>query len=727
MITFLNDWKRAPGAIVHMATKNKSFLHICSLYKKMGIKNYFFPLALLQKDLEYVDPFDEDLTEDVKLMVAIECKYNPWYFLREVCRIPPNSGNTPVQFRANRGNIALVWSFLNHIDFALIQPRQTGKSVSTDALMTWLMYFSLNNSTIALLTKDDTLRVANIERLKKLRDLLPSYLVYGSKSDANNLSLMTYRALGNKYLTAVAQNSEMAANNTLRGNSIPILHNDEGPFISYIDVALPAALAAGNAARDEAKEVGGQYGNIFTTTAGKIDDRSGRYMYDMIMGGATWSEHFFDCANREELVAMVESHCRKGAGRKVVINCTLSHRQLGLTDEWLMEQIGIVGGTEDSINRDFFNIWTSGTQSSPLSIKLNEAIAQSEMDPVDNEIFPQGFVLNWYVDRAEYLDKTHCVIGLDTSEAIGSDDIGLVIRDVRNLKVLAVGCYNETNIYRFADFVAELLDRYRKTTLIIERKSTATSILGVLMHSLPERGIDPFRRIFNHIVDNAHDRKDEYRQVCTDMSRRPGWFYDKTIRDFGFVTTSQNRDYLYGAVLQNTAKKAGHLVHDKKLSGQIRQLVVRKGRIDHEKSGHDDLVIGWLLCHWFLTEARNLDFYGIQARDVLSLVTEETRTLTEEELREKEEQLELKDQINQALEDLQVMADEILIARYEHRLRTLYSKLRDFGELPRSADELIQRTSEKRRLKARMKNYERAPMRQQGQRQVNPFGGVVYM
>ena len=122
MITFLNDWKRAPGAIVHMATKNKSFLHICSLYKKMGIKNYFFPLALLQKDLEYVDPFDEDLTEDVKLMVAIECKYNPWYFLREVCRIPPNSGNTPVQFRANRGNIALVWSFLNHIDFALIQP-----------------------------------------------------------------------------------------------------------------------------------------------------------------------------------------------------------------------------------------------------------------------------------------------------------------------------------------------------------------------------------------------------------------------------------------------------------------------------------------------------------------------------------------------------------------------------------------------------------------------------
>ena len=45
------------------------------------------------------------------------------------------------------------------------------------------------------------------------------------------------------------------------------------------------------------------------------------------------------------------------------------------------------------------------------------------------------------------------------------------------------------------------------------------------------------------------------------------------------------------------------------------------GRIDHAPGQHDDAVIAYLLGYWFLSEAKNKSHYGINTRDVLSIVT----------------------------------------------------------------------------------------------------------
>ena len=81
----------------------------------------------------------------------------------------------------------------------------------------------------------------------------------------------------------------------------------------------------------------------------------------------------------------------------MIINCTMSHRQLGYSDEWLYAAISNVGGTEEQINRDFFNVWTSGSEGSPLSAKLNEIIAKSAIAPLHQEISSEGFITRWYV------------------------------------------------------------------------------------------------------------------------------------------------------------------------------------------------------------------------------------------------------------------------------------------------------------------------------------------
>lgn len=690
-----------------MSTKNKSFVNLAALYRKMGVKNYYFLLAIKNPGIAHLDPHSNDLTEDEKLAISTECKVNVWYYIREVCRIPPTTGNTPVSFRANRGNIALIWCFLCNIDVALIQPRQTGKSVSTDSLMTWLLFFALNNTTVGLITKDHTLRVANIERLKKLRDLIPPYLIYIDKLDSNNQMEITYKALTNKYMTSVAQNSETLANNVGRGNSVPVLHCDEGPFINLIGTTLPAALAAGTAAREEAEANSQPYGNIFTTTAGKKDDRDGRYMYDMIMGGAPWTERFLDCENREQLHEWVKKNCpRKADGgiSKLLINCTFNHRQLGFSDEWLYKAISNAGGTQEQIDRDFFNVWTSGTQRSPLSIKLNEVIKKSERPEDHVEFSKDGYMLRWYIpeERIEAeMARGYYAMGIDPSEVVGRDDLALVIVDLRDMSVVAAGNYNETNIIAFSSYIAELMTRFQRVTLIIERKSTGSSILAWLMLNLPPRGIDPFRRIFNAVVEEKYDNTETFREIMQDMSRRSPHWYDKFIRKFGFNTTAQSRDVLFLNVLPEAAKKGGHLVRDRLLSDQIRGLVVKRGRIDHTSESHDDMVIGWLLCHWFAQHARFLDFYGIDPRVVMSQCGEGGDGVSPETLKQKQEQQSIRERIESISDRLALATDQMTISRLEHELHSAHSAMRDLGDLPQSYNEMLAQIADKRRINAR--------------------------
>lgn len=708
MILFLKDWDRFPTAIVDYKTSNKSFLRLAQVYKSMGIKNHLFHLALMQPELQGVDPHSEFLTLEQKVKIGLECRINPWYFFREVVRLPPVAGADPIQFIANRGNIALYWSFFNNIDSALIQPRQTGKSASTDCLMVELEYIAATNTKIMMITKDDALRRANVDRLKSIRDLLPKYLLNLTSKDSDNQFELTCKALGNSYVTGVAQNSEAAANNLGRGLTSPILHCDEGPFINFIGTTLPAALASGTAARDEARKFGRPHGNIFTTTAGKKDDRDGKFMFDLIHSGMVWNEILFDCKNKVELREMV---VKNGSGGAALVNITMSHRQLGKTDEWLRDAIAISRATGEAADRDFLNIWTSGTQRSPLSVALNETIFKSEMDVLYSEISPERYILRWYIPEEEIAERMasgHFVIGLDTSEAVGRDTIALIMIDIRDLSTVAVGVYNETNLIRFAGYLANLLIKYQNTTLVIERKSSAQMIIDYLLLKLPTVGIDPFRRIYNKIVDEAREKEEAFKEIQRRPELRSEAFYDQRKSRFGFNTTAESRTVLYTTVLQNAAKKAGHLVRDKSLSGEIRGLVEKNGRIDHAASGHDDTVIAWLMAHWFLTHARNLSYYGISTTDVMMDVSDMGRKLSEAELQERSQQAAYLQEIDEVLEALRNTRDEMLVLKYEHRLQYLTKRLsgQSLDEVS-GLDALIEQAAEERAKRVRLDMQQR--------------------
>ena len=94
-------------------TKNTSFMNMHYFLKMKGIENNAFFLALYDTDLMNVDPRDPRLNTFWKAKILKECKFNYWYFLREVIRIPESGSEVGGGsfYRLDRGNLALNFGF----------------------------------------------------------------------------------------------------------------------------------------------------------------------------------------------------------------------------------------------------------------------------------------------------------------------------------------------------------------------------------------------------------------------------------------------------------------------------------------------------------------------------------------------------------------------------------------------------------------------------------------
>lgn len=713
IILFQQDWDRFPTADIDLTTKNKSWIEICQKFKLMGVKNHAFPLALIDQGLKGVDPHAEDLTLELMTRIAAECFNNPWYAFREVIRVPVKGGD-PVRLEANRGNIALFWCFFNHITTILIQIRQTGKSVNVDALMVILMNIICRNTNINLLTKDDDLRRTNVQRIKDLTAELPVYLKRGTKSDANNGEEITINALNNRYNTHVPQASEKRALNLGRGITTNILDIDEPPFQPNFHIAFPAIMAATNAAFDQAKKAGEPYGIVLTTTAGKKDSKEGAFVYGIVQDAMPFNEKIYDSKDEEDLRKIVTVNSRS---KEYLINITLNHRQLGKTDEWLREKVVASRGDIDAINRDYFNVWTSGNQKSPFGTDVAEMIANSRQEETFNYICEKyGYSLRFYIEENtihQRLTTGQFILGMDPSDAGGGDDLSFYLTDVQTLDTIAVGTFNETNLFNLSSWVADFLISYKGITAIIERRSSGASIIDHLLWILPQHNEDPFKRLYNRIVNDAIENPDRFKEIQTPMNLRSSDIYTRYKTFFGWATSGSgmtSRSGLYSTTLQNGIRLAGARLKDMQLVSQVLGLEIRNGRVDHAAGEHDDLVVGWLLAVWLLTQGTNLQFYGIDSRNALSKIRER-QIKDPEQFRVEKEQEFLRQEIASLCDELTNEQDMFVANKIEARIKTLERQLVADNETFNSMDELIRKAREKKVERFRAKHNYKDPNR----------------
>lgn len=615
-ILYARDFERYPTAVVDDKSKNVSWVEQCAKFQAMGVKNYYFPLTLLQPQLRDFDPFDPDLPEDVILLMMLECANNPWYFLREIFRVPAKSGGGSGPLLANRGNIAMFWCFFNSFVTYVQQIRQTGKTLNTRALVMLFHNVMARNSQHILFTKGD-LRKEEIKEYKAMRALLPKWMWYLHPKDADNQHEFTTLSRGNRTKTYIPQGDPEAANNVGRGTSPTFVNVDEPPFLPYAEISIPALVAATTASFDEAKRLGAMHGILYTTTAGDLSTDSGKFVYEKIKkAGMFFSEMLYDCENREAAVKMILANSKSST--VPFVDISFSHLQLGYSDDWLREKIGTTPASRDKIKRDYLGQWTFGSANNPIKEKILNVIRDHVNEKPFTVETKESYLIRYHVHPDE-VKKRKSVLGLDTSNAVGRDSITGVLTDVETSEVLAVFGVSEISLTRFAYRLVDMFVELPHMTLIPEAKSSWDGIRDILLIELPLRGIDPGKRIYSRLVDRANGSESDkrnYREYSMGVPTERKYFPYRN--EFGFPTSGTLRESLYVDTLREATRDAPKLIRDPVLVDELSSLVERNNRIDHKASGHDDHVISWLLTQWFLRNARNLDHYGIDASKVLS-------------------------------------------------------------------------------------------------------------
>lgn len=235
-------------------TSNLSFLQVASDLKRLGIKNNMFFLRLYDKGLQGIDPHGPiaALSTELTQRIMAECIRNPWYYLREVCRIPDQGNSKGIPYKLNRANLAATWCFINNIDHYLTIPRQVGKTQSIIANLTWAYLFGTSNSSFAFFATSQELASENLERLKAQRELLPPYLrlrqecvidaILGTRdNEIDNIRKIYNPLTKNTIVTKPKASSKESAIKLGRGNTLPITYIDETEFVDYVDEILKAS------------------------------------------------------------------------------------------------------------------------------------------------------------------------------------------------------------------------------------------------------------------------------------------------------------------------------------------------------------------------------------------------------------------------------------------------------------------------------------------------------
>ena len=703
MILFLEDWAKYPEAIVWTDNPNRSFIDIANVYKQMGIKNYYFMLALHDRRLVNVDPFDPNITHEQITWIINELMVNPWYFFSNIVSSPGSTSRVPLT--ANRANIALIWSFFNHCQFMLLQPRQTGKTFSTNCLMTYLLSFTKFTKTL-FYTKDNFLRVDNVKKVKSIFDLLPPYLnLINKRTDANNQETITVNANETRYNTLVPQAEITAAEKVGRGNTVEVRHCDEIAFCKNNFITIPTMGSAMNAAIKLAKVDNRPYGTIFTTTAGKKDTQEGKFAYEIMIESAEWDEDFLDCKNAEDFEKTVrersnpQNELAKKSGL-FAIQGTFSHRQLGYSDEWLLEQMTRNKVYGEEALRDYFNVWTSGTETSPFSVKQNEMISNSERDIVYRDIFDKGLTIKWYYNQEEIEYRMYnnpIIMGMDTSNNIGKDSSAITIIDATTLETIGAGNYNNISLTTYSKFISDLMIKYPRLFLVIENKLSGQAILDYLIDSFILNDIDPFKRMFNVVVNEKESNPRRFQVMDTSPSRKA--IASQYRSYFGYTTTGTgrySRDNLYGETLYRAIDIAADKIKDKRLIDELVSLVIKNDRIDHQDGKHDDQVISWLLACWFVFNGRNINYYDINRTRFLSNVTVAGEEVDYNRINENKIQNAIVNKIKQLYEELTNTDDYIDFNKIEKQIRLLESKV-SYNKEILTLNEMIEELKEKRK------------------------------
>ncbi len=679
-------------------TKNTSFLELYKDLYMLGVKNNKFFLAIYDRTLIGVDPYSPGLTLEMQLRVFAECQRNPWYWLREVCRIPadgkPIEIGGGVPFRIDRTSVAMWYLFLHHIDQYVCKPRQTGKTQGALAIINYAFLYGARGATVMFTNKDGENNKMNLYRLKCQRDMLPAFMQMrmgisddGSITKEKN-SVTTFQNPVNKNNIKLLPraNSKDSANSCGRGATSAIFYGDEVDFSPYYTTILNSAAFAYATASENAIANHSMAGRIFTSTPGDLDSRDGKDIMEWIDGMLVWSDKMLDwpvAKLKQESTAIA----RDGSFRRNgIVYVQHTWRQLKKTMSWYLEQCRLVNYDQETVQREIDLKRVHGSSMSPFrreDIMFIQAHVKTK--PLQSISFSPSFEcpMNFYKKMKRSVPYLICV---DPSESLALD----------NNAVEVLSPYTK-------EVVAEMQSSY------ISQEDLCMTIEKFMANVCPNAII---------IVENNKGR-----ELINRLRREDGPFRDRVWYDtekilsvqdkinvYGEHTRSAYENRAYGVNTNGNTRPAMFSILERMMNEEKQKFytpfvvddicaLIRKpsGKIEAAPQMHDDNIMALLIGLFVLYNASNLEEFGLvkgafdpDEEDVTGLnfkIKEETRPKTKEE-QDLDTLKKLRDMYPNLPPDLQEMLKDSLFSQHiklpktrEQRIQESFKDNRIAGKL----------------------------------------------
>lgn len=607
-------------------TKNTSFVNLYNDLYKMGISNNKFFLRLYDTDLAGVDVYSYALPKETQIKIFIECLINPWYWLREVLRIPVDGlaieigGGVP--YRIDRNNLACWYLFLNGIDFYQSKPRQQGKTQDCLARFNYAYHFGNMSSNILFFNKDQDQANVNLYRLKCQRDMMPSWLqmkfviTEEGKVDkgVDNTKSIRNPVTGNSITTMGKATNKESAMKLGRGATACLQYFDEFDFTPFQTEIMNAASFAYSTAARNAKAHNSLYGRVLSSTPGDLDTRDGENATEYISHMLKWDDHMLD-EPIDKLRKIIN-----GPSYNRFVFVEHSWQQLKLPMEWYEEQCGLVSFDLETIMREIELKRIHGSNQSPFKREDLMYIMNHQKKPIDQVDYSKNLCPIKIYQKLR-LNKPY-IMAIDPSEGLAADNNAMTLIDPVTQEPVAEFESPYISQPDFCRLLVKFLDdRCPKSMIIIENNKGRELINCFLETRYKYQVYYDDGKLLDKVVDK-HDLRG---QLVKEAYER---------RAYGISTTKANRWQYYG-ILENLMEERKNILVTPNLVRDICGLIRKpSGKVEAGPKAHDDSIMSYLigLYVFYNAEYEKLQEYGISRgmTDDYSDYDEETGKLTEE-------------------------------------------------------------------------------------------------
>lgn len=599
-----------------LGTSNKSFLSVAWQLKTLGIKNFYFLLEIKDLSLISIDPYQHDpnnidrstLSRDQVTRIINEIVVNPWYYLREISRIP-DPGGDPIPYLANRGNIAQAWAIIHNLDSWLTIPRQTGKTQSALAIENWIYGFATNNAKFTFLNKSGEDSDENLRRLKTQTSFLPEYLRFeyiideetGKKvKKRDNARRITNPVNQNEIVTKAKASSYDSALTLARGTSTPIVHSDETEFTDWIDVIVSNSYPAFKKSHDRSIANGAPSCRIFTSTPGDSSTKAGAASQKILDKTLPWTEKLYDWSPSK-----IEDYINsQGVDCNRIFYIEYTWKELGLSRKWYEEMKS--GMDPISFRRDILLQRIAGSTLSPYSQEDLEAIVQLQHNPIDEVWLLDFFKFDIY----KQIDpRRPYIVGIDCATGTNKDNNAITVLDPYTLEPVAEFKCSFIGETLFEKLIIEMVEKMiPRACLCIERNSMGDGIIDHLLHSRIAG-----RLYYDKSLNLMKDNMDKFETQESMLKKQASM---KTY--YGVYTNGQSRDTMFSILHRHVYEYKDKFI-TKNITTDLTRLVqtasgkivAGTGKDEDGESFHDDSIMSYLIALYVRYHGNNLPIFGI--------------------------------------------------------------------------------------------------------------------